>query len=115
MFTALSNGTISAILSFLRTFGLLAGGIVLLPRVWGINGVWLAVPVAEGVMFAVSVLCLLAYQRNGTRRRSFGYFESQSGKAAGEDPHGAHAEGNRPNRRHSQSQQQPKGDHPQGK
>ena len=93
----------------------LAGGIVLLPRVWGINGVWLAVPVAEGVMFAVSVLCLLAYQRNGTRRRSFGYFESQSGKAAGEDPHGAHAEGNRPNRRHSQSQQQPKGDHPQGK
>ncbi len=115
MFTALSNGTISAILSFLRTFGLLAGGIVLLPRVWGINGVWLAVPVAEGVMFAVSVLCLLAYQRNGARRRSFGYFESQSGKAAGEDPHGAHAEGNRPNRRHSQSQQQPKGDHPQGK
>lgn len=115
MFTALSNGIVSAILSLLRTFGLLAGGIVLLPRFWGINGVWLAVPVAEGVMFAVSVLCLLAYQRNGARRRPFGYFEPQGGEAAGEDPHGAHAEGNRPNGHHSQSQQQPKGDHPQGK
>ena len=58
MFTALSNGKVSAVLSFLRTFGLLAGGILLLPRVWGITGVWLAVPVAEGVMFVVSVGCL---------------------------------------------------------
>lgn len=39
MFTALSNGKVSAILSFLRTFGLLAGGILLLPRVLGITGV----------------------------------------------------------------------------
>lgn len=62
MFTALSNGRVSAILSFLRTFGLLAGGIVLLPRVWGLAGVWLAAPVAEGVMFAVSVACLAAYR-----------------------------------------------------
>ena len=60
MFTALSNGRVSAILSFLRTFGLLAGGIVLLPRVWGLAGVWLAAPVAEGVMFAVSAACLAA-------------------------------------------------------
>ncbi len=58
MFTAFSNGKVSAVLSFLRTFGLLAGGILLLPRVWGITGVWLAVPVAEGVMFVVSVGCL---------------------------------------------------------
>lgn len=45
-------------LSFLRTFGLLAGNILVLPRVWGIPGVWLAVPVAEGVMFVVSLGCL---------------------------------------------------------
>ena len=62
MFTALSNGRVSAILSFLRTFGLLAGGIVLLPRVWGLAGVWLAAPVAEGVMFVVSAACLAAYR-----------------------------------------------------
>ncbi len=58
MFTALSNGRVSAVLSFLRTFGLLAGSILVLPRVWGIPGVWLAVPVAEGVMFVVSLGCL---------------------------------------------------------
>lgn len=58
MFTALSNGRVSAALSFLRTFGLLAGSILVLPRVWGIPGVWLAVPVAEGVMFVVSLGCL---------------------------------------------------------
>lgn len=62
LFTALSNGKLSAFLSFLRTFGLLAGGIVLLPRVWGVMGVWLAVPVAEGVMFLISALCLAAHR-----------------------------------------------------
>ena len=47
MFTALSNGRVSAVLSFLRTFGLLAGGILLLPRIWGITGVWLAARVKD--------------------------------------------------------------------
>lgn len=67
MFTALSNGRVSAALSFLRTFGLLAGGIILLPRLWGITGVWLAVPLAEGVMFSVSLACLAYY------RERYGY------------------------------------------
>lgn len=63
MFTALSNGEISAALSFSRTFGLLAGGILLLPRLWGITGVWLAVPAAEGIMFPVSAFCLIHYRK----------------------------------------------------
>jgi len=63
MFTALSNGKVSAALSFLRTFGLLAGGIILLPRIWGVTGVWLAVPAAEGLMYLVSVLCLIRYRK----------------------------------------------------
>ena len=67
MFTALSNGKVSAVLSFLRTFGLLAGGIRLLPRIWGITGVWLAVPFAEGIMFVVSTACLFRY------RKRYGY------------------------------------------
>ncbi len=57
-FTALSDGRTSAVLSFLRTFVLLAGGILLLPRLWGLEGVWLAVPAAEGGSLVVSVLCL---------------------------------------------------------
>lgn len=62
LFTASSNGKVSAALSFLRTFGLLAGCILLLPRMWGIDGVWLAVPVAEGIMFVVSAACLFWYR-----------------------------------------------------
>ena len=54
LFTALSNGKISAMLSFLRTFGLLSGGILLLPKIMGLAGVWLASPIAEGIMFLVS-------------------------------------------------------------
>ncbi len=62
MFTALSNGKISAILSFLRTFGLLVGCILLLPLIWQVTGVWLAVPIAEGIMFCISILFLLRYK-----------------------------------------------------
>lgn len=63
MFTALSNGKVSAVLSFLRTFGLLACGILLLPHILGITGVWLAVPIAEGIMFIVSTACLIYYRK----------------------------------------------------
>lgn len=63
LFTALSNGRVSALLSFLRTFGLLSGGILFLPRLWGLTGVWLAVPMAEGIMSLVSAACLVRYRR----------------------------------------------------
>ena len=63
MFTALSNGKVSAVLSFLRTFVLLTGCILLLPPVLGITGVWMAVPVAEGIMFCISLLCLIHYKK----------------------------------------------------
>lgn len=46
-FTALSNGKLSAILSFLRTFGLITVLLLTLPRLLGVTGVWLAVPAAE--------------------------------------------------------------------
>lgn len=62
MFTALSNGKLSAALSFLRTFVLLSGGILLLPQIFGITGVWLAVPAAEGIMFLVSAGALFLHR-----------------------------------------------------
>ena len=62
LFTALSNGKVSAVLSFLRTFGLLCGGILLLPRLFGITGVWMAVPMAERIMFFISLGCLIYYR-----------------------------------------------------
>ena len=64
MFTALSNGKVSAALSFLRTFGFLAGGILFLPRLFGLTGVWLAVPAAEGILFFISILCFLGYRKS---------------------------------------------------
>lgn len=47
MFTAFSNGKISAAISFIRTFVLIVANILILPRLIGVNGIWLAVPAAE--------------------------------------------------------------------
>ncbi len=47
MFTALSNGRVSAILSITRTLIFLVGALLCLPYFIGIQGVWLAVPLAE--------------------------------------------------------------------
>ncbi len=47
MFTALSNGKISAIISFSKTFVVFAFMAYLLPQMMGINGVWLIMPIVE--------------------------------------------------------------------
>ncbi len=55
-FTALGNGLISGLLSFTRAFVCLAGCILLLPEFIGAKGIWIAVPIAEGLG-----LCLAYY------------------------------------------------------
>ena len=55
VFTALSDGKRSAVLSFLRTFGLILVLLLFLPEFLGVTGVWLAVPVAELVTGVVAV------------------------------------------------------------
>lgn len=55
LFTALSNGRASAAISFLRTFGLIVFFLLVLPRILGVTGVWLAVPAAEMLTLAVTV------------------------------------------------------------
>lgn len=47
LFTALSDGRTSAIISFVRTFVLILASLAILPLLLGINGVWLAIPIAE--------------------------------------------------------------------
>lgn len=59
LFTALSNGTVSAVISFARTFLFLVGMLLLLPRLLGETGVWLAVPAAELLGLIVAMGCLL--------------------------------------------------------
>lgn len=46
-FTALSNGKVSAIIAFSRTFIFFIFGITMLPKILEVDGVWLAVPFAE--------------------------------------------------------------------
>ena len=40
-------------ISFARTFLFLVGMLMLLPELWGETGIWLAVPLAEVLTFAV--------------------------------------------------------------
>lgn len=55
MFTALSNGKVSAIISFLRTFVFLLLSLWLLPLILDVNGIWLSVPLAELLTLGVSI------------------------------------------------------------
>ena len=54
LFTALSNGIASGIISFARTFVFLVGSLLILPKLLGGTGIWMAVPVAEILGIAVS-------------------------------------------------------------
>lgn len=47
MFTALNNGLISALISFLRTLVFQIAAVLLLPLVWGLDGIWFSVAAAE--------------------------------------------------------------------
>jgi len=63
MFTALSNGKISAIISFLRTFGFITAGLLILPVFLDITGIWLAVPLAELLTLFISMALILRYRK----------------------------------------------------
>lgn len=60
LFTAFSDGLVSAVISFARTFIFLVGTVTVLPVVLGREGVWLAVPAAEAMGLAVAVFFLIS-------------------------------------------------------
>ena len=53
-FTGLNNGTASALISFLRTLVIQVAAVLLLPKLLGINGIWLAITVAEALTLIVT-------------------------------------------------------------
>lgn len=61
-FTALCNGGLSALISFLRTLLLRGGMVLLMPLLFGLDGIWTAVIAAEGIGAVIS-LALLWYKR----------------------------------------------------
>ena len=58
-FTALSNGPISAAISFLHTLVFEVSAVLILPQILGIRGIWSAITVAELLTFLVTVFFLL--------------------------------------------------------
>ena len=58
-FTALNDGVTSAIISFLRTLVFQIASVMLLPLIWGIDGIWYSVVVAELMAVVISAIFLV--------------------------------------------------------
>lgn len=67
LFTALSNGIVSAILAFSRSFVFMLIAMLTLPALFGVTGVWLATPAAEFMAVLLSAAMFLKY------RKRYGY------------------------------------------
>lgn len=62
-FTALNNGLASAMISFLRTLVFQCASVLVLPIFLKVDGIWLAISVAEAAALAVTMLLLAGNQR----------------------------------------------------
>ncbi len=62
-FTALNNGGVSAAISFLRTLVFQTSSVLILPIFLDIDGIWLAVTVAEVFAFIISVIFLVVKRK----------------------------------------------------
>ena len=66
-FTALNNGLVSAIISFLRTLVFQIVAVLVLPEIWGIDGVWASIVVSEFLALITTLAFILA------NRKKYGY------------------------------------------
>lgn len=62
-FTALNDGVVSAILSFFRTLVFQVATIFIVPLIWGLNGIWFAVVIAEALALVMSIAFLIANRK----------------------------------------------------
>ena len=62
-FTALNNGQVSALISFLRTFVFELGAVLLLPLLFGVDGIWYAIVFAELMAAVVGSIFMVALQK----------------------------------------------------
>ena len=62
-FTALNNGLVSAVISFLRTLVFELGAVLLLPLIWRINGIWASIVVAELMAAVVGILFIVLLRK----------------------------------------------------
>ena len=72
LFTAVGNGHVSALISFVRTFICEIGAVLLVPLVLGADGIWLSILVAEAVALALTaaMTCYLKpFRLDGARKK----------------------------------------------
>ena len=62
-FTALNNGQVSALISFLRTFVFELGAVLLLPLLLGVDGIWYAIVFAELMAAVVGSIFMVALRK----------------------------------------------------
>ena len=62
-FTALNNGFISALISFLRTLLFQIIAITLLPIFFKEDGIWFSVVVAETLSLIVTIICFITHKK----------------------------------------------------
>ena len=66
-FTALNDGLTSALISFLRTLVFQVAAVLLLPKLWGLDGIWLSIVAAEVMALIVTALFFFG------KRKRYGY------------------------------------------
>ena len=66
-FTALNNGPVSALISFLRTMVFQIAAVLVFPVFWGIDGIWYSIIVAEFMAVVLTVMFLFV------KRKKYGY------------------------------------------
>lgn len=71
-FTALSNGKISAIISFCRTLVFTGSSLIILSAIFALTGTWLAIPVAELLTF---ILSMYFHYRYFIKKSEVNYFQ----------------------------------------
>lgn len=62
-FTALNNGLVSAAIAFLRTLVFQIAAVLILPVIWGVDGIWVSIVAAEVMAVTVTVVFLKAKQK----------------------------------------------------
>ena len=63
-FTALNNGLVSAIISFLRTLLFQVAAVLILPEILGLDGIWISIIAAE--LFSLLVVTLFIIKKKST-------------------------------------------------
>lgn len=63
MFTALNNGLVSAVISFLRTLVCQIAAVLILPIFFGLEGIWWSIVAAELAALLLTVCCFILFRK----------------------------------------------------